>query len=163
MESAPFWLDWRGRLRAQHLTSAGRCGAEGRFLKKAPQKLFCGGQLDGASFFEEKPRLLLKSDRNTGKRKLAFFCPYFSRTGGEAKASPPKMTQHSAVPPRKVFAELFSKSDPPRPQAPLVQSTKKIVAIPITVIATIFFSSNIVPTNVLEGLTANREGVSTIA
>ena len=58
-----------------------------------------------------------RSERNTGKRKLAFFCPYFSRTGGEAKASPPKMTQSTAVPRRKVFAELFSKSDRPRPQA----------------------------------------------
>jgi len=85
--------------------------------------LFSGGQLNVASFFEEKLWLLLKSERNTGKRKLAFFCPYFSRTGGEAKASPPKMTQNSAVPPRKVFAELFSKSDPPRPQAPPRRST----------------------------------------
>jgi hypothetical protein len=61
-----------------------------------------------------------RSERNEGKRKRAFFFPHFSRTGGEAKASPPKMTQHTAVPPRKVFAELFSKSDPfarRRPQA----------------------------------------------
>ena len=50
-----------------------------------------------------------RSGRNTGKRKLAFFCPYFYRTGGEAKASPPKMTQNTAVPPRKVFAHFRRK------------------------------------------------------
>ena len=116
-------------------------GAGGRFLKKAPQKLLQRGTAVPAKtlprpsiafphalcrelsksfsgvFFSLAKRIPW-SERNTGKRKLAFFCPYFSRTGGEAKASPPKMTQSSAVPGGKVFAELFSKSDPPRRSAP---------------------------------------------
>ena len=114
----------------------GRCGAGVAFLRKKLRKnllktsaaipttdtqnpLFASPQTHcrelsksfSGVFFSLAKRIPW-SERNTGKRKLAFFCPYFSRTGGEAKASPPKMTQGTAVPRRKVFAELFSKSDP---------------------------------------------------
>ena len=61
-----------GRLRAR----------SGRFLKKAPQKLFSGGQLYFASFLAEKLWLLCQSESHKAKRKQAFFLPYVTRTRG---------------------------------------------------------------------------------
>ena len=73
---------------------------------------------DSLRLRKESPR----SETNTGKRKLAFFCPYLFRTLGEAKASPKKMTQSSAVLPKKRFLRSFflkkatlGAAAPPRP------------------------------------------------
>ena len=54
--------------------------------------------------------------RNTkGHKKARFLVPVCVSDWRRSKASPPKMTQQTAVPGRKVFAELFSKSDRPAP------------------------------------------------
>ena len=60
--------------------SGGACGRKGRFLKKAPQKLFLGGQLNFASFLTENPWILCQSEAHKGKRKRAFFFPYVPQT-----------------------------------------------------------------------------------
>ena len=65
--------------------SGGACGREGRFLKKAPQKLFSRGQLYGASFLAEK-LCFSASPSHIGKKEseLSFFpmwlgpCGFFS-------------------------------------------------------------------------------------
>jgi len=62
-------------LREDRLMARGRCGAKGRFLKKAPQKLFSGGQLSFASFLVEKLWLLRQSEPDRGKKKASFLFP----------------------------------------------------------------------------------------
>jgi len=91
------------------LESGAPAGAEGRFLKKAPQKLFSRGQLGIASFSAEKLCFSAENDLDSARScVLGEICEgLFSDFGGEP--SPPL---------QKFFAELFfKKATTPRPQA----------------------------------------------
>ena len=66
----------------------GRCGAEGRFLKKAPQKLFPRGQLWGASFCAgeslDSPAVIYKKRKTKACFRFPLFVydwPFFSLAG----------------------------------------------------------------------------------
>ena len=58
-----------------------------------------------------------QSDTKRGKRKLAFVFLFLYLTDGESKDSPSQNDASPAVPLRKVFAELFPKSDTRRRSA----------------------------------------------
>jgi len=103
------------RLRAQHLTSADRFFEMKSTLPAEVAKNFYRGMHGSPPKFDKKS-LRLSPPK---KRRIECYPSHFWR---RSKASPPKMTHHTAVPRRKVFAELFSKSDPSRPQAPLNKS-----------------------------------------
>jgi len=58
----------------------GACGRGRSLFEKSSAKTFLGGTAELCVIFGEKLSLLPQSERNTGKRKRAFFFPYFSRT-----------------------------------------------------------------------------------
>jgi len=112
-------------------------GAGRSLFEKSSAKTFLLGPASLCVIFGGEALLLLQSEAHRGKRKLAFFCPYVSRTEGilfAREKNTPKMTlialargggggerrilialAGTANPSRKVFAELFPKSDRPAP------------------------------------------------
>ena len=93
------WRLWRSerRLRAQHLqvrgaaARRGACGRGGRFLKKAPQKLFSRGQPGDASFCDgeswDSPSVRYKKRKTKASFRFTLFVSdlQFFSLAGEGK------------------------------------------------------------------------------
>ena len=107
-----------GKRRKMRLRAQGALRRGGSLFEKSSAKTFLRGTAVLCVIFGGEALASPPVRENYGKKKASFLLPVFVSDWRRSQSFSAKNDATFSCSPRKVFAELFSKSDPPRRSAP---------------------------------------------